>query len=54
MIFTFQKINSIKRYMFFAENKNQAFTTIKENLGEDADNWSLIAYTPVEQFAIYL
>lgn len=54
MIFTFQEHNSVKRYLMFAENKKQAFKEIQERMGPNAKYFSLVAYTPVEKFAMFI
>lgn len=54
MIFTFLLQNSHKRYMFYAEDRESAFIEIKIRLGEDAKNWSLIAFCDVKMFSINL
>jgi hypothetical protein len=54
MIYTFQKINSFVRVMFYAENKVEAFKELYVRYGKDAENYSLIAYTEYKKFNLTL
>lgn len=53
MIFTFQKHNSTKKYLLFANDKDSAFNEIKKRLS-DSENWSLIAYTSADKFSMFI
>ena len=55
MIFTFQKINSIKRVLLYAVNKDNAFAEMILRYGaEEGSQYSLIAYVEVEKFSLTL
>jgi hypothetical protein len=54
MIFTFQLQNNIKRYIFFAEDKEKAFEELKARLGKEAENWSLVSYCETNKFSLFL
>ena len=53
MIYTFQKINSTKRYFMYAKNKESAFTEMNVRFGSGHE-FSLIAYCEAEYFALFV
>ena len=52
MIYTFLRVNSTERYMFYAKDKESSFKELKERLGRDSENWSLISFVEVERFSL--
>jgi hypothetical protein len=38
----------------FAENKEKAFSEMSQRFGDSATQYSLIAYVPVEKFALFI
>lgn len=55
MIFTFQQINSVKRVLLYALDKEKAFAEMRWRYGaETASEYSLIAFTEVEKFYLTL
>lgn len=55
MIFTFQQMNSTKRVLLYALNKEKAFAEMRFRYGaETASNYSLIAFVEAENFSLTL
>jgi hypothetical protein len=53
MIFTFLRINSSRRILLYALDKEKAFAELRFRYGaENASEYSLVAYTPVEKFSL--
>ena len=53
MIFTFLRINSSQRILLYALDKEKAFAELHFRYGaENASEYSLVAYTPVEKFSL--
>ena len=55
MIFTFQLINSSSmKYIMYAKDKEDAFKVMKERFGNNANNYSLVAYCSTERFSMFI
>lgn len=55
MIFTFQQINSTRRVLLYALNKDDAFAEMLLRYGiEEGSQYSLVAYVEVEKFSLTL
>jgi len=53
MIFTFQEINSIRKYLLYADDKEEAFKEMNKRFGSN-HNYSMVAYCEVKDFSRFI
>jgi len=54
MIYTFKEVNSNKKVLFYANDKEAALTEMRVRYGKEAENYSVIAFVDVEYFNLIL